>query len=74
MGGDRTILSECTNKCLQIKRTLEMETHPYPHLVEGNISDATWLESSGLAKGYGDSRDTPGLQKRDLVAEIYLCR
>lgn len=51
-----------------------METHPYPHLVEGNISDATWLESSGLAKGYGDSRDTPGLQKRDLVAEIYLCR
>lgn len=51
-----------------------MEPHPYPHLVEGTISDATWLESSGLAKGYGESRDTLGLQKRDLVAEIYLHR
>ena len=51
-----------------------MEPHPYPHLVEGTISDATWLESSGLAKGSGESRDTLGLQKRDLVAEIYLHR
>ena len=48
--------------------------HPISHLVEGNISDATWLESSGLAKGYGESRDTLGLQRRDLVAEIYLHR
>ena len=48
-----------------------MEPQPPPSLVKGNISDATQLESSGLAKGYGESKDTLGLQKRDLVAEIY---